>query len=178
MHAESQEAAAEQMVILASFETRRRDQSAQEFMATERRAAAARLADKHAAAHTDAHRRNIEAARAGMSAAAEQRLTQADVAGGLATVAAERQRHEHQYPLPSFNASAQRQEERRTFKSFLEDAERRRRECVSEESLRRRRMVSRPPHRSDDGAGAWAVQCSTATTIGRIGSRRCRRGFR
>jgi hypothetical protein len=176
MHAESEEADVEQRVILASFETRHRDQLAQEFMATERRAAVARLADEHAAARTDAHRRNIEAARAAMSAA-EQRLAQADVAGGLATVAAERQQREHQYPLLSFNASSQRQEERHTFTSFLEDAERRRRECVSEESLRRRRMVSRPPRWSADGAGAWAVQCSTATTIGRIGSRRRRQGF-
>jgi hypothetical protein len=174
MHAESEEADVEQRVILASFETRHHDQLAQEFMATERRAAVARLADEHAAARTDAHRRNIEAARAAMSAA-EQRLAQADVA--LATVVAGRQQREHQYPLPSFNASSQRQEERHTFTSFLEDAERRRRECVSEESLRRRRMVSRPPRRSDDGAGAWAVQCSTATTIGRIGSRRRRQGF-
>jgi hypothetical protein len=93
----------------------------------------ARLADEHAAARADAHRRNIEGARAAM-AVAEQRLTQTDVAGGLATVAVERQRCEHQYPLPSFDASAQREEERRTFISFLEDAERRRRERVSGES--------------------------------------------
>jgi hypothetical protein len=63
-------------------------------MAAERRAAAARLAEEHAAARAEAHRRNIKAARAAM-AAAEQRLTQADVARGLATVAAERQRCEH-----------------------------------------------------------------------------------
>jgi hypothetical protein len=56
------------------FGTWRRDQSAQEFIVAERRAAAARLADEHAAAHADAHRRNIEAARAAM-AVAEQRLT-------------------------------------------------------------------------------------------------------
>jgi hypothetical protein len=49
------------------------------------------------------------------------------VAGGLAKVAAEHQRREHQYPLPSFNALAQREEERRTFTSFLEEAERDRR---------------------------------------------------
>jgi hypothetical protein len=53
-------------------------------MVAERRAAAARLAEEHVAARADAHRRNIKAARAVM-AAAEQRLTQADVAGGLAT---------------------------------------------------------------------------------------------
>jgi hypothetical protein len=58
-------------------------------MATERRVAAARLAEDHAAAHTDAHRRNIEATRAAM-AEAEQRLFRADVTVGLATVAAER----------------------------------------------------------------------------------------
>jgi hypothetical protein len=42
-------------------------------MAAERRAASARLAEDHAAACADAHRRNIEAARAAM-AVAEQRL--------------------------------------------------------------------------------------------------------
>jgi hypothetical protein len=56
----------------------------------------------------EAHRRDIEAARAAM-AEAEQRLARADLAGGLATLAAERQWHEHQFPLPSFDASAQRQ---------------------------------------------------------------------
>jgi hypothetical protein len=43
-------------------------------MAAERRVTAARLADNHAAARTDAHHRNIKAARAAM-AAAEQRLS-------------------------------------------------------------------------------------------------------
>jgi hypothetical protein len=57
-------------------------------MAAERRAAAARLAEDHAAARADTHRRNIEAARAAM-AEAEQRPIRADVAGGLAMVAAE-----------------------------------------------------------------------------------------
>jgi hypothetical protein len=118
-------------------------------MAAERRAAATRLAEDHAAAHADAHRRNIEAARAAM-AEAEQRLFRADVTGGLATVSAERQRREHQYPLPSFDASAQREEEHRTFTSFLEDAERDRRERASEENRRRRGMVS--GRRTDDGA--------------------------
>jgi hypothetical protein len=75
-------------------------------MAAERRAAAARLAEDHTAARADAHRRNIEAARAAM-AEAERRLFRADVAVGLVKVAAECQRREHQYPLPSFNASAQ-----------------------------------------------------------------------
>jgi hypothetical protein len=78
-------------------------------MAAKRRATMARLAEDHAAAHTDAHRRNIEAARAAM-AEAERRLFRADVAGGLAKVAAERQRRVHQYPPPpSFIALAQRQ---------------------------------------------------------------------
>jgi hypothetical protein len=76
-------------------------------MAAERRATAARLAEDHAAARADAHRCNIEAARAAM-AEAERCLFRADVAVGLANVAAERQRRKHQYPLPSFNASAQR----------------------------------------------------------------------
>jgi hypothetical protein len=63
-------------------------------MAAERRAAAARLAEDHAAARADAHRRNIEATRAAM-VEAEQRLFRADMAGGLATVAAKRQRGKH-----------------------------------------------------------------------------------
>jgi hypothetical protein len=71
-------------------------------MAAEKRVAMARLVEEHAAARADAHRRNIEGVRAAM-AVAEQRLAQADIVGGLATVAAERQ---HQYPLPSFDASA------------------------------------------------------------------------
>jgi hypothetical protein len=89
-NAEAEEATVEQRAILASFEAYRRDPSTQELMATERRAAAARLAEEHAAARADAHRHNIEVARAAM-AAAEQRLFQADMTGGLATVAAERQ---------------------------------------------------------------------------------------
>jgi hypothetical protein len=144
-----------------SFETQRHDQSEQELMAAERRAAVARMAEEHAVARADAHRHNIKAARAAM-AAVEQCLAQVDVTGGLATVAAERQRRKHQYPLPSFDASAQRQEERCTFTSFLKDAECRR---------RRHGMVSR--RRYNDGAGP-----SNATTIGRIGSRRHRRGLR
>jgi hypothetical protein len=64
-------------------------------MASERRAATARLAEEHATTRADAHHRNIEAARAAMSSA-EQRLFQADVTGGLTTVAAEHQRREHQ----------------------------------------------------------------------------------
>jgi hypothetical protein len=52
MHAESEEADVEQRVILASFETRHRDQLAQEFMATERRAAVARLVDEHCWGYT------------------------------------------------------------------------------------------------------------------------------
>jgi hypothetical protein len=103
--AETEEAATEQRAILAWFETQRRERSAQELMAAKRRATTARLAEDHAAARADAHRRNIEAARAAM-AEAEQRLFWADVIGRLAMVAAECQRREHQYPLPSFDASA------------------------------------------------------------------------
>jgi hypothetical protein len=132
MDAESEERAAEERAILMSFETQRRDASAQEFMAAERRAASAKLAAEHATARTEAHHRNSEAARAAM-VEAEQRLAQADVAGGLATVAVERQWCEHQFPLLSFDASAERQEERRHFTSFLEDAERHRRERLREE---------------------------------------------
>jgi hypothetical protein len=102
-----EEATAEQRAIVASFETQRRDRVAQELMAAERRAAAARLAEDHTAARTDAYRRSIEAAMAAM-AEAERRLFRADVAVGLTKVAVERQRREHQYPLPSFNASVQR----------------------------------------------------------------------
>lgn len=148
--AEAEEAAAEQRAIVASFETQRRDRAAQELMAAERRAAAARLAEDHTAARADAHRRNIEAARAAM-AEDERRLFRADVAVGLAKVAAERQRREHQYPLPSFNASAQRAQERRTFISSLEEAERDRSQRAEEENRRRRGMVS--GRLSDDGAG-------------------------
>jgi hypothetical protein len=100
--AEVEEADAEQTAIVASFETQRHDRAAQELIAAERRAAAAR-----AAACADAHHRNIKAARAAM-AEAERRLFRADVTVGLAKVAAEHQHREHQYPLPSFNASAQR----------------------------------------------------------------------
>jgi hypothetical protein len=107
MDAEAEEAAAEQRAIIASFKKQHRDRAAQELMAAERRAAAARLAEDHAAARADAHCRNIEVARAAM-VEAERRLFRADVAGGLAKVAVERQRREHQYPLPPFNASAQR----------------------------------------------------------------------
>jgi hypothetical protein len=103
--AEAEEAAAEQRAIIASFEMHRPDRAVQELMAAERRVAVARLAEDHTATRADAHRRNIEAARAAM-AEAERRLFRADVAVGLAKVAAERQRREHQYPLPSFNASA------------------------------------------------------------------------
>jgi hypothetical protein len=77
-------------------------------MAAERRAASTRLADEHAAARADGRCRNIKAARAAM-AVAEQRLAQADVAGGLVTVAAERQRREHKYLfLPSIHRPSDR----------------------------------------------------------------------
>jgi hypothetical protein len=63
-------------------------------MVADRRATSARLAEELAAARADAHRRNIEVVRTAM-AAVEQCLAQADIAGGLAMVAAERQRREH-----------------------------------------------------------------------------------
>jgi hypothetical protein len=53
--AEAEEAATEQRAIIASFETQRRDREAQDLMAVERRAAAARLAEDHTAARADAH---------------------------------------------------------------------------------------------------------------------------
>jgi hypothetical protein len=83
-------------------------------------------------------------------AEAKQRLFWADVVGGLAKVAAERQRREHQYPLPSFDASAQREKEHHTFTSFLEEAEHDRRQRAAEENRRRRGMVS--GRLSNDGA--------------------------
>jgi hypothetical protein len=150
MDAEAEEATAEQRAIVASFEMQRHDRVAQEIMAAERKAAAARLVKDHTAAHADAHRRNIEAARAAM-AEAERRLFRADVTIGLAKVAVERQRREYQYPLPSFNASAQRAQEHRTFISSLEEAERDHSQRAVEENRRRRGMVS--GHLSDDGAG-------------------------
>jgi hypothetical protein len=55
-------------------------------MHAERRAAAAIQADMQATAHTDAHRRNLEAARTAM-VVAEQSLAEADQSGGLASVA-------------------------------------------------------------------------------------------
>jgi hypothetical protein len=76
--AEAEKAAVEQRAIVASFEMQCRDRAAQELMATERRAAAARLAEDHTAARADAHRRNIEVARAVMTEA-ERRLFQADL---------------------------------------------------------------------------------------------------
>jgi hypothetical protein len=140
----------EQRVIVASFEMQRRDRAAQELMAAKRRAAAARMAEDHTAARADVHRRNIKAARAAM-AEAERRLFWVDVAIGLAKVAAERQRREHQYPLPSFNASAQQAQKRRTFVSSLEEAERDRSQHAAKENCHRRGMVS--TRLSDDGAG-------------------------
>jgi hypothetical protein len=145
-----EEAAAEQRAIVASFETQRRDRAVQELMAAERRAAAARLAEDHAATRADAHRRKIKAVRATM-AEAETGLFRADVAGGLTKVAAERQHHEHQYPLPSFNPSAPRAHEHRVLTSFLEEAEHERHQRAAEENRHLRRMVS--GRLSDDGAG-------------------------
>jgi hypothetical protein len=101
-----EEATMEQRAIVASFKTQRHDRVAQELMATKRRAAAARLAKDHVATCTDAHRRNIKVARAAM-AEADRCLFWTNMAGWLTKVAVERQRHEHQYPLPSINASAQ-----------------------------------------------------------------------
>jgi hypothetical protein len=150
MDAEAEEATAEQRAIIAPFETQRRDRAAQELMAAKRRAAVARLAEDHATTRADAHRHNIEATRAAM-AEADRRLFRADVAGGLAKVAAERQRREHQYPLPSFNASVQREQEHRTFTSFLEEADCDCRQHAVEENRHRRGMVS--GRLSDDVAG-------------------------
>jgi hypothetical protein len=66
---EAEEATAEQRAIVASFETQHHDRVAQQLMAAERRAVAARLAENHTAARADAHRRNIEAARVAMAEA-------------------------------------------------------------------------------------------------------------
>jgi hypothetical protein len=84
-------------------------------------------------------------------AEADRRLFRANMAVGPAKVAAERQRHEHQYPLPSFNASAQRAQERRTFISSLEEAEHDRSQRTAEENHCHCGMVS--GRLSDDGAG-------------------------
>jgi hypothetical protein len=86
---EAEEATAEQRVIVASFEMQRHERVAQGLMASERRAAAARLVEDHTAARADAHRHNIKAARVAM-AKAERCLFRADVAVGLTKVAAER----------------------------------------------------------------------------------------
>jgi hypothetical protein len=135
--AEAEEAVAEQRVILVSFETQCHDWVAPELM-------------DHAAAHANTHRRNMEAVRAAM-AEAKQHLFWVDVARGLARVVVEHQRRELPYPLPSFDASAQQEEERRTFTSFLEEAERDRHDRAAEENYRCHGMVS--GRRSDDGAG-------------------------
>jgi hypothetical protein len=84
-------------------------------------------------------------------AEAKRRLFRADVAVGLAKVAVEHQRREHQYPLPSFNTSAQQAQECRTFISSLEEAEHDRSQRAAEENRHRRGMVS--GRLSDDGAG-------------------------
>jgi hypothetical protein len=143
-------------------------------LAAERRAAAARLAEDHAAACTDAHRRNIKVARAAM-AEAERGLFWADVAGGLVKVAAERQRHEHQYPLPSFNPSAQRAHERCVFISFLEEAEREHRQRAAEENRCLRGMVS--GRLSDDGAGPSNASppAPSAASVNFAAGENCRR---
>jgi hypothetical protein len=172
---EAEEAAVEQRAIVASFETQHRDRVVQELMAAERRAAVARLAEDHTAARTDVHRCNIEAARAAM-AEAERCLFRADVAIGLAKVAVERQHREHQYTLPSFNASAQRAHERRTFISSLEEAEHDRSQHAAEENRRRRGMVS--GRLSDDGArpfNASPPAPSAASVNLAAGENRCRR---
>jgi hypothetical protein len=146
-------------------------------MAAERRAAAARLAEDHTAARADAHRRNIEAARAAM-AEAERCLFWVDVAVGLAKVAAKRQHREHQYPLPSFNASVQRAQEHRTFISSLEEAKRDRSQRVAEENRRCRGMVS--GRLSDDRAGpsnASPPTPSAASVNFAAGKNRRRRGM-
>jgi hypothetical protein len=92
-------------------------------------------------------------------------------------VAAERQRREHQYPLPSFNASVQRAQERCTFISSLEEAERDRSQRTAEENRRHRGMVS--GRLSDDGAGpsnASPPAPSAASVNFATGeNRRCRR---
>jgi hypothetical protein len=143
-------------------------------MATERRAAVARLAEDHTAAHADAHRRNIKAARAAM-VEAKRCLFRADVAVGLAKVAEERQHREHQYPLPSFNASAQRVQERHTFISSLEEAERDRSQRAAEENRRRRGMFS--GRLSNDGAGSSNASppAPSAASVNLAAGENCRR---
>jgi hypothetical protein len=66
---EAEEAAAERRALVASFETKRCDESARWFMLTERRAPAARLAAAQQAARQSAHRRNMAAAIEEMAAA-------------------------------------------------------------------------------------------------------------
>jgi hypothetical protein len=175
--AEAEEAAAEQRAIVALFETQRRDRVAQELMAAERRVVAERLAEDHAVTRADAHCHNIEAARAAM-VEAERGLFRADMARGLAKVAAERQRHEHQYPLPSFNPSVQRAHEHRVFTSFLKEAERERRQRAAEEYHHLRGMVF--DRLSDDRAGpsnASPPAPSAASVNFAAGENRCHRGM-
>jgi hypothetical protein len=75
---EAAESAAEQRVLMASFETQRRNESAQHLMAGERKAAADELAVSHQSARQSARRRNLAA------------VDEARAAENRATVAAER----------------------------------------------------------------------------------------
>jgi hypothetical protein len=59
---EAEEAATEQRALFASFEMQHHDAVARQFMITERRAVAEKVAKAQAAACAAAHRRNIEAA--------------------------------------------------------------------------------------------------------------------
>jgi hypothetical protein len=59
---EAEEAVAERSALVVSFETQSRDEAARQLMATERRAAADRLAVAQEATRVAAHRRNVEAA--------------------------------------------------------------------------------------------------------------------
>jgi hypothetical protein len=77
---EAEEAATEQRALLASFETRRRDEAARHFLVSERRVAVERVAEAQATARALDHRCNVEAARA----MTEQRLNEEDRRGALA----------------------------------------------------------------------------------------------
>jgi hypothetical protein len=110
---EAEEATAEQRALLASFEMKRRDEAARQFMVAERRVAADRVT-------------------------AEQCLKEADQRGAMA-----RQRRDGQYPLASFEPWQERTEDRETFTDYLEDAARCRLQVREDRQRRRQQANRR-----------------------------------
>jgi hypothetical protein len=111
---EAAESAAEQRVLMVSFETQRRDEAARRLMAAERRATADELVALHQSARQSAYLPNLAVVDEARAAAAGRR-PQEDHARVAAErrLQAERARatelarvRDHQYPLPSYYADA------------------------------------------------------------------------